>query len=592
MSWLDAMDYLATIDEVEREVGPRARSAPRGIGARPGIGSFGPGLDSDVGGPARGPRGVGPRPGILGASGYGASFGGPVAGSRGVGGPGFAGTSQLDMSLDATPYGRGWSAAQQAKDAEIAWKIINGDDGSLSSGTGWGDPFFAMAAENSGMARPVFGEGAAPSAPSAGQSTSTATGGGGWAVQDAWNSGYNAASTMTGVPANFIKAIQRIETGGADMTGDEVCDQDPDHPGDCLALNAGIWRKTAESWGLDYERIKSDPNYAILAIGTTLQRIAMSDTSEWGGAGGKTVLDEGGWDLVARIYHGGPGGYANPGWADKNGVTSGEYASTVGNYVNQLDAQGTSPGTSGQSISSPNNPASGQVGSYNGKAIADLADDYTGVNYVWGGIPTEDQDPYATGWDCSGFVRWVFDRLGYAENDIAGGLPAGSHPQAQWAIDNGRWRDGLDFSQMQAGDLIFFETGPRVGGGVDQVGPTAQRATHVGIYLGNGKMINAMQACEDLGSSAQPGVNCGTGIVAIEDGYWDQHVVGWADTSDIMGAAATQSSGTVRGGPPPANITGQGAVTSPPPSSTAVSTPAQGGTLPRQDQYGSTGNVR
>ncbi len=586
------MEYLTDIEDFARGVGPASRNDPRGLGPRPGVGTTGVGIDADVGGPARAPRGVGARPGISAGRGFNpGSFGGPLAGTRGIGGPG---GSQMDLSLGGE-FGRGWSALQQATNAQNAFELIYGKEGNDPS-TGWSDPFFAMAAENSGMQRPVYGEEGGGTVSHGGQSTSASPGGGAWAIQDQWDAHYSSASKMTGIPANVIKAFQGKETGRVtDYTGKENCEIRPESG--CVALNTGIFESTAASYGLDYERIRDDPEYAAYATGVVLQHIAMDTTGYWGTTPGKTVLEEGGWEGVARIYYGGQAGYADPNWQDERGVgeTAGEYAATVMGYINQLDARGTTaPGTNGQSISNPNRPASSQVGSFSGKAIADLADDYTGVNYVWGGIPTENQDPYATGWDCSGFVWFIMDRLGYAHTDMAGGVPQGSHPQAQWAIDNDRWRDGLDLSQMQPGDLIFFETGPRIGGGVDQVSPTAQAATHVGIYLGDGKMINAMQACEDLGSSAQPGVNCGTGIVAIEDGYWDTRAVGWADTSDIIGGAALDASGTTRGGSPPPNITGQGAASSPPPASTAVSTPAQGGTLPRQDEliYGSTGNVR
>lgn len=78
--------------------------------------------------------------------------------------------------------------------------------------------------------------------------------------------------------------------------------------------------------------------------------------------------------------------------------------------------------------------------------------------YVWGGQTR-------TGTDCSGFVLQVFAPLGVK-------LPRQSADQARAGL-------AVDINDLQAGDLIFFDT---VGGG---------KVTHVGIYLGNDSFINA-----------------------------------------------------------------------------------------------------
>lgn len=566
-SWRDVMSYIGM------DPGGEAESA-RPVGIREGVEAAlaeGMGVNSN-----RAPRGVGMRSGAGGVR-------TPAFGFRGAADNTRFGMNAPSLTVHDTPYGKGWSHGF----TEAAVEQMAEREGKLQTDFGgqspWDNPFYAETMKNSGISRPGS-NGQGSEAPSAGQPTSPSKGGGAWAIQDQWDTGYAAASTLTGVPANVIKAFQGKETGReTDYTGRENCEIRPESG--CVALNSGIFQSTADYYGLDYARIRDDPNYAAYAIGVVLQNIAMDNTGYWGNTPGKTVLEEGGWEGVARVYYGGRDGYLNPGWQDERGVgeTAGDYAATVMSYVAQLDARGTSPGTSGQSVSSPNNPARNQVGNYSGSAIADLADDYVNVPYVYGMIPTEDQDPYATGWDCSGFVYNIMDRLGYSESDIAGGVPKGSHYQAEWAIRNGRWQDGMDLSQMQPGDIIFFDTGANGGGGQNEVSAKASRATHVGIYLGDGKMINAMQEC---GPGLTMGVDCGTGIVSVDDGYWADAVIGWADTSDIVGGAA-QGAAVQRGGPPPPSITGQGAASTAP-----VSTPAPSGTLPRQDQYGSTGNVR
>lgn len=70
--------------------------------------------------------------------------------------------------------------------------------------------------------------------------------------------------------------------------------------------------------------------------------------------------------------------------------------------------------------------------------------------------------------DCSGFVQFIY---GKANID----LPRASSEQAQVGKLAAH---SMDFSRLAAGDLLFFRNGGR-------------RIGHVGIYLGEGKMIHA-----------------------------------------------------------------------------------------------------
>jgi cell wall-associated NlpC family hydrolase len=165
-----------------------------------------------------------------------------------------------------------------------------------------------------------------------------------------------------------------------------------------------------------------------------------------------------------------------------------------------------------------NVPTASATSDPTGQAIADLADNYVNVNYVWGGNPRQGQDPYRTGWDCSGFVSFIADSMGYSVRDRPDGIPEGSGAQGDWAVATGRMKP---VNQAQPGDVIFFDT--RDTGGSN--GGATGRYTHVGIYLGDGMMINAMQEC---GPGLQPGVTCGTGVVNVNDAYWSSHAVGAA----------------------------------------------------------------
>lgn len=91
--------------------------------------------------------------------------------------------------------------------------------------------------------------------------------------------------------------------------------------------------------------------------------------------------------------------------------------------------------------------------------ILSMAKTYIGVPYQWGGSSPK------TGFDCSGFVSYV-----YGQNGIT--LPRVSRDQYKV----GTW---VSFENLKPGDLMFFSF---KGNGV---------VDHVGIYMGNGQFINA-----------------------------------------------------------------------------------------------------
>jgi cell wall-associated NlpC family hydrolase len=88
-----------------------------------------------------------------------------------------------------------------------------------------------------------------------------------------------------------------------------------------------------------------------------------------------------------------------------------------------------------------------------GKVI-NIAMQYLGVPYVWGGSSPR-------GFDCSGLVQYCYAKVGVY-------LPHSSRMQYNYGRHVSR-------SQLKPGDLVFFWN----------------PIHHVGIYIGNGKMINA-----------------------------------------------------------------------------------------------------
>ena len=109
----------------------------------------------------------------------------------------------------------------------------------------------------------------------------------------------------------------------------------------------------------------------------------------------------------------------------------------------------------------------GELDSSNGldlrHALIGLAMKLRDIRYVRGG-----HDP-STGFDCSGFVRYVFAHAVGLE------LPTNSASQFVAGL-------AVKRADMRPGDLVFFRTAGRGGRG---------RISHVGIYIDNGQFIHS-----------------------------------------------------------------------------------------------------
>jgi cell wall-associated NlpC family hydrolase len=113
---------------------------------------------------------------------------------------------------------------------------------------------------------------------------------------------------------------------------------------------------------------------------------------------------------------------------------------------------------SGAAAAGTAGPTAGSAGGPTGQDVVADARKYLGTPYVWGGT-----DP-ATGLDCSGLVQRVYKDLGIA-------LPRVSHDQA------GVGQAVPNLAAARPGDILAF----------------GHPVHHVGIYAGNGQMIDAPQ---------------------------------------------------------------------------------------------------
>lgn len=117
--------------------------------------------------------------------------------------------------------------------------------------------------------------------------------------------------------------------------------------------------------------------------------------------------------------------------------------------------------------------------------MINIASPFIGYPYVWGGSSP------GTSFDCSGFIDYILDQLGYHYRNQIGGksvrLPVAGSTRG------GKFYDGIyekcipiDTDKAEPGDLVFF-------GGTFDASYRKRHLTHVGIYLGG----KAFLACSD-----------------------------------------------------------------------------------------------
>ena len=91
--------------------------------------------------------------------------------------------------------------------------------------------------------------------------------------------------------------------------------------------------------------------------------------------------------------------------------------------------------------------------------MLDFSKRFLGLPYTWGGTSS-------FGYDCSGFAQMLVRRRGVV-------MPRDAQPQADWS-----GAAPVERKDLKPGDLLYF-------------GGSAKKITHTGVYLGDGKFIDA-----------------------------------------------------------------------------------------------------
>jgi len=258
-------------------------------------------------------------------------------------------------------------------------------------------------------------------------------------------------------------------------------------------------RASAASCGLPWQLLaaiaKVESNFTPTAVGPYLPQLAgTADEHALGmmqflpstyrlfvprvdAATGKGRGMDGLWDPESAIH-------ATAFYLCDSGAAAGDYRSAIFAYnradwyVDKVLAQAAAYGLGG------GGSGSGGGNGLGPDAVA-LAREYLGWPYAWGGSsPT-------TSFDCSGLVQWVYGQLGVA-------LPRTA--QAQYDAT-----DRISEADLRPGDLIFFaQTYPDPNDWI----------THIGIYGGDGLMINAPQEGDVIKE------------VPVFSGFWGAHYAG------------------------------------------------------------------
>ena len=197
-------------------------------------------------------------------------------------------------------------------------------------------------------------------------------------------------------------------------------------------------------------------------------------------------------------------------YMQQQGVSTSFSDATLVNNTNVTGNASAAPLSNGNCNIASLTAQTGATGSRN--TVLQAAYSQLGVSYSFAagnaqgptlGICTNDagfNDCHIVGFDCSGLTLWAFAKVGITFPHFAA---------TQWDMTKAYLTasNGSDLSKAKPGDLVFFT------GSDGSFGAPG----HVGIYIGDGKMINAPQSGENIQ------------VTNIMTSFWQSEFVGMTD---------------------------------------------------------------
>ncbi|WP_374718991.1 C40 family peptidase, partial [Parageobacillus toebii] len=229
----------------------------------------------------------------------------------------------------------------------------------------------------------------------------------------------------------------------------------------------------------------SNPNFIKAGQTIRLSGSASVPSTKQSGANGYYIVKE--RDTlsdIAKMFHTTVSSLLalNPEITDPNFIRAGQSIKVAGEASVQSSNQKVSERTlvlAASTTSSENNTKT--VNSSLADRVIQIGEKYLGAKYLYGASPSR-----TDAFDCSSFTMRVFSEAGIS-------LPRSSAAQSQVGTP-------VSSNQLQKGDLVFFDTD--FDGAIN----------HVGIYAGNGQMLNA---------STSKGVS----YTSINSSYWQERFV-------------------------------------------------------------------